>query len=117
MVKICVDNVMLHGLHGLYNGEPLTGGQFEVSVHVSFDDTDIEFNNLRDTISYVSLFEIVKLRMATPTQLLEKVAMDILDEIRDRFPVITASWISIHKLQPPIVQFEGRVGVVMSREY
>jgi len=117
MVKICVDNLILHGLHGLYNGEPLTGGQFEVSVHVSYDDAGISFDDLQDTISYVSLFEIVKLRMATPTLLLEKVAKDILDEIHHRFPIVTATWISIHKLQPPIVQFQGKVGVVMSREY
>ncbi len=108
---------MLHGFHGLYNGEPLTGGQFEVSLHVSYDDTGVAFELLQDAISYVTLFEIVKLRMSQPTPLLEKVAKDILDEVRERFPVVSASWISIHKLQPPIEQFEGRVGIVMSRDY
>jgi dihydroneopterin aldolase len=55
--------------------------------------------------------------MSEPTPLLEKVAKQILDDIHENFTVIRFSRISIYKLQPPIPQFQGRVGVEMTRDY
>jgi 7,8-dihydroneopterin aldolase/epimerase/oxygenase len=117
MLTIFLDKAIFHGLHGLYSGEPLVGGDFEVSVQASFDDAGLLFDQLSDTVSYVSLFEIVKKRMSEPTPLLEKVARLILDDIHEAHKMIRFARISIYKLQPPIPRFQGRVGIEMTREY
>jgi len=117
MVIIKLEQVRFHAFHGLYPGESLVGGEFEINLDVEYDDTGISFESLNNTISYVSLFDIVKLRMKSPAPLLEKIGKDILDEIFSRYPFIKSSRISIYKLQPPVVQFQGRLGVSLNRKY
>ena len=117
MVTVSVDQLKLHAFHGVYSGEPLVGGDFEVNLDVDYEEANLGFDKLDDTISYVALIDILKLRMESPTQLLEKVAKLISDDIKRTFPQITASRISIYKLQAPIARFQGRVGVVISRVY
>ena len=117
MVTVKLEQVMFHAFHGMYPGEDLVGGQFEVNLDVTYDDSNLSFETLSNTISYVSLFDIVKMRMKSPSPLLEKIGKDILDEIIARYPFIKSSRISIYKLQAPVVQFRGRLGVALSREY
>ena len=117
MVTIILDQVRLHAFHGLYSGEPLVGGDFEVNLKVQYEAAGKNFDTLDDTISYVELLNIVKERMKEPTPLLEKVGKLILDDIYHKFPYIKSSVISILKLQPPIPQFQGRVGISLNRVY
>ncbi|RYY17872.1 MAG: dihydroneopterin aldolase [Chitinophagaceae bacterium] len=117
MVVIKLDQVKLHAFHGVYSGEPLVGGDFEVNLEVEYDDAGIAFDALQDTISYVSLFDLVNSRMKVPTPLLEKVGKLILDDVFDMFPFIKSSRISIFKLQAPIPNFQGRVGISLNRVY
>lgn len=117
MVTIKLEQVRFHAYHGLYPGESLVGGEFEIDLDVEYDDTGISFESLKSTISYVSLFDIVRLRMKSPAPLLEKIGKDILDEIFDRYPFIKSSRISIYKMQPPIFQFQGKLGISLNRKY
>src|SRR6478735_4105045 len=111
MVIIKLDQLKLHAYHGVYSGEPLVGGEFEVNLEVEYEEAGLNFDKLEDTISYVDLIELVKTRMKVPTPLLEKVGKHVLDDIFHKFPFIKSSRISIYKLQPPIPQFQGRVGI------
>jgi dihydroneopterin aldolase len=117
MVTIKLDQVKLHAFHGLDSGEPLVGGDFEVNLDVQYEDDGVNFDMLEDTISYVELLDLVNARMKVPTPLLEKVGKLILDDIYHRFPFIKSSRITILKLQPPIPQFQGRVGISLNRVY
>jgi dihydroneopterin aldolase len=117
MVTIKLDQVRLHAFHGLFSGEPLVGGDFEVNLDVQYEEGAKNFDLLEDTISYVELLELVNARMKVPTPLLEKVGKLILDDIYHEFPFIKSSSISIFKLQPPIPQFQGRVGISLNRVY
>jgi dihydroneopterin aldolase len=117
MLTIKLEQVKLHGLHGVYSGEPLAGGEFEINLEVDFEDEGIEFNSLSDTISYVTLLDLVKKRMSVPTPLLEKLGKLILDDIFLIFPFIKGARLNITKLQAPIAAFQGRVGVSLNRVY
>ena len=117
MVVVKLDQLKLHAFHGVYTGEPVVGGDFEVNLEVAYDEGGAGFDNLDDTISYVELLDLVNARMKVPTPLLEKVARLILDDIYLRYPFIKSSRISIIKLQPPIPQFQGRVGISLNRVY
>jgi len=117
MVNVKVEGMILHGFHGVYNGEPVAGGDFEINLSVAYEEGGVNFDALGDTISYVDLIDLIKIRMKTPTPLLEKVAKLILDDVATAFPIIKSATISIFKLQAPIARFQGRVGVSMSRIY
>lgn len=117
MVTVKLDQVRLHAFHGVYAGEPVAGGDFEVNLDVEYEDAGLNFDSLEDTISYVALLDIVKSHMNVATPLLEKVAKLILDNIILQFPFAKNARISIYKLQAPIAGFQGRVGISLMRVY
>ena len=117
MVTIQLQNIRLHAFHGIHEEERKTGSLYEVDMHVNYKEGNARFNSLANTISYVDLFELIKQRMLLPTPLLEKVCLDIIEDVQISFPFINAVSISIYKLHPPIENFEGRVGVTISRKF
>lgn len=117
MVSIELHNLRLHAYHGLYEGESKTGSAYEVNVKVTYDEGSVQFDDIRNTINYVDVFEIVKNRMAVPTPLLEKVAEGIIRRIKHQYPFAYDVTISIYKLEPPIEGIQGKIGITMRKEW
>ncbi len=116
MLKISLNKVRFFAYHGVYPGEDVTGGHFEVDLHVRFPETKLVYN-LDDTVNYEELFNIVKERMEETTALLETIAMEIADTIKQKFPGIMEINITISKLHPPIPNFQGAVSVSYEKKY
>jgi dihydroneopterin aldolase len=117
MVVIELNQVMLHALHGVYEGENLTGSNYEVNVRVVYEEGDSTFDDLKNTINYVEILEIVKQRMRMATGLLEKVADGIIRNIRHQYPFTTEISITIYKLEPPVENFQGKIGVTLHKKF
>ena len=117
MLTVELQNILFHAFHGIYAGEPKVGGDFEVNLKVSFDEQGKDPESLTDSVNYVRLYELVKFRMKQPTRLLEKLCHDILFEIKAEFPFINEAHLSIYKLQAPVENFQGRLGVTLSKSW
>ena len=117
MVTIELQNIRLHAYHGIYEGEKKTGGPYDVSIKVIYDEGDSRFDNLEKTINYVDVFGIIQQGMKTPLPLLEQVAQGILEEIKQRWPFAVEIMVSVYKLEPPIENFQGRVGVTIHKQF
>ena len=117
MVFIELNNLKFHAFHGVYEGEKKTGGPFEVSIKVGYEERINSFDRLDDTINYEEIFSIVKQYMQVATPLLEKVAQNILNKIRQRFPFTKELTVSIYKLEAPIQNFQGRVGITVEKKF
>ena len=59
-------------------------------------------DELKDTIDYVSLLDIVKKEMLSPSKLLENVVKRVVDKIFLVFPKINKVSLEVSKLNPPI---------------
>ena len=118
MLTIELQQIKLHAFHGLYPGEERLGSPYEVNLKVTCPEpADGAYHELSDTVNYAGLYEILKSRMLVPTPLLETVADAVLNDIKKQYPRIQQAEISIYKLQPPIVHFEGRVGITLNRSF
>lgn len=117
MVVIELQQVRLQAFHGVYAGEEKTGSTYEVNVRVAYDEGDTTFDDLKNTIDYVKLLNIVKQRMKVSTGLLEKVADGVIREIKDRYPFTTEITISIYKLDAPVENFQGKIGVTLHKKF
>lgn len=117
MVSIQLQHIRLHAFHGLYKGEEKLGSEYELSLQVTYDETNINFSHLSNTIDYARLFDIVKERMAIPSNLLENVCEDILKKVKEQYPFAAEATISLWKLHAPIAQFRGKVGVTMHKKF
>ena len=81
MLTVHLANLRFFAHHGAYDGEPETGGGFEVDLHVKYEEKKIKFNDLKNVLNYEALWQIVKKRMAMPTPLLEEIAESIIRKI------------------------------------
>lgn len=117
MLTVHLNDLRFFARHGVFDGEPLAGSEFEVQLQVSYDEKDIRFNDLNNVLDYVELYDIVKKRMAMPTPLVEEIAESIIRKIRHEYSFVKEVSISIFKLQPPIENFQGKVGVTLQKKF
>ena len=118
MLTIELSKLRFHAYHGLYHEEKKLGGDFEVNVTVIHQPVKIPVLHINETIDYTAVYNLVKEIMQRAQPLLETVATMIAAEILKRFSHAEEAIVSITKLNPPMLAFEGRVGVkyVLTRE-
>lgn len=117
MVTVHLHQLIMHAFHGLYAEEHSTGNNYELNLDVTYEENNSRFENIQDTISYEDLFAIVKRLMREPASLLEKVCEGIIRTIKHEFPAVREVAISMYKLQPPIENLQGKVGVTMRKKF
>ncbi len=116
MITIHLHDLIFFAFHGLHEEEKILGNKYEVNADVSFDALDT-ITRLDQTVDYAIVYEIIKKRMAIPTDLLEIVTQEMTHEIQKSFPLVRTVNISIKKKYPPIVSIEGSVGISYKKEY
>lgn len=117
MLSVHLYDLNFHAFHGLYEGEALVGNDFRLNLTVSYDDDRIKTDDLRSLINYEELFDIVKKRMAIRSDLLEEVAEAIILKVRHKFSIAKEISISIFKMNAPMENFQGKVGITMKRTF
>ena len=117
MLSVQLYDLVFHAFHGVYEGEAKVGNNYQVNVVVSYDEKNVKFDTLRSVINYEELYEIIKKRMAIPSALLEEVAEAIILKIRHQYSIIQEITISIYKIQPPIENFQGKVGITLQKKF
>jgi dihydroneopterin aldolase len=55
--------------------------------------------------------------MQVPLPLLEQVALGIIGEIKQRWPPAVDIMVSVYKLEPPIENFQGKIGVTIHKQF
>jgi dihydroneopterin aldolase len=111
MLSIHLHNITFFSYHGIHDEERILGSEFELNITVKHSPKQLPVKHLSDTIDYISVYELVKKRMETPTALLETLATDIARQILYTFALAESVHLSIRKLHPPVAQFRGSVGV------
>jgi dihydroneopterin aldolase len=117
MVTIELQKLRLRAFHGLYEGEEKVGSLYEVNVKVMYEEGNNTFDSLENTVNYVRVFEIVQQRMKMPMPLLEKVANGIIHAIQQQYPFVREIGVSLYKLEAPIENFQGKLGVSIRKEF
>ncbi len=111
MLTIHLHNLLFNAHHGLYAEEQLLGNEFEVYITIQHIPISAQIIALDQTINYAAVYDLVKKRMNTPTPLLETLAQELCQSILENFIQAESVFFSIKKLNPPIPQFQGNVGV------
>ena len=115
MVTVELQNVILHAYHGIHEGEENVGSEYQVNLQVKFDEVNADFDSLEKTISYADLFDMLRQRMLVRVPLIEKAADGIIRHIKHQYPMTKEVILSIYKLQPPVENFQGKLGVTIHR--
>lgn len=107
-VEIKVDRLRLFARHGVLPQERVVGNDFEVTVtaQVEMSDESLACDDLKGTLSYAAIVDVVKREMGVPSQLLEHVAWRIGRSLRKEHPEVTECRVTVAKLLPPIACVE-----------
>ncbi|NLI72272.1 MAG: dihydroneopterin aldolase [Bacteroidales bacterium] len=103
MSKISLQNMKFHAYHGCLDFEKRDGNTFLVSVEMELDTSFAEeTDNLKDTLNYQEVYDVIKREMEIPSNLIEHVGRRILNAIKESFPEIKSLKVKLSKLNPPL---------------
>ncbi len=103
MGKIKLTNIRTFSYHGCLIEESKIGSDYRVDLEIKTDLRKSELtDDLKDTVDYVLLNQIVTDEMAIRSNLLEHVAKRIIDSSMAKIPTLEYIKISVSKLNPPI---------------
>jgi len=101
--QIEVKGIKCYAYHGCLPEETKIGGHYLVDIIIEYDfSLALQSDELKHTICYSELSEIVQNEMKTPSKLIEHVAGRIFNKINSTFNNIIYLNIKVTKLSPPI---------------
>jgi len=116
IMTIQLNNVEFYGYHGLYKEELKLGNTFIVNLSIEFIPVVTKINEIKETIDYVVVYNLVKERMLTPTLLLETVVEDIATSIFENFHIAQKVKIEIAKKKVFINSLNGNMSVSLTKK-
>lgn len=103
MAIIAVEGMKFYAFHGVYEAEKVIGSDYMVDVYVqTVIAAAAKADEVETTINYESIFQICKLEMREPRQLLETVVNGIFQRMKGQFADMTALRVRVRKLNPPL---------------
>ena len=116
MGLIKIEGIRVFSYHGHLPEEAILGGHFIVNVWVTLDTSKVEkTDNLKDTIDYVKIIEIVEEQMAIRANMIEVPAKRIVDSILTLQKAQKVK-IEVEKAQPPIDSVFDKISVTIEAE-
>lgn len=117
LVTIHLNNLRFFAYHGLYEEEKQLGNEFELNIVISFISKKEIIEHMSDTINYATIYELAKKEMLQPRELLETFLSQLAEKIKEKFPETTALKMTLYKLQMPLNNFKGKIGVEIEKNY
>ena len=117
LITLHLEKLSFFAYHGLYEEEKKLGNEFELNISVSFFSTKPVISDIDETINYAAIYDLAKNEMLQPKELLETFLSQLAEKIKEQFPEIVKLKMSLYKLQMPLTNFKGRIGVELEKEY
>ncbi|MEI6585999.1 MAG: dihydroneopterin aldolase [Sediminibacterium sp.] len=111
MLTIHLDAVKFYAYHGIFKEEKTLGNNYVVDIKIEVSTNNQIVQSISETIDYAEVFNMLQKRMQIPTPLLETIATDFCYTILNKFQLASSIDFSIKKMNPPIEEFIGNVGV------
>lgn len=112
---ILLNNVRFHAFHGVLHQERTVGADFTISLRLSADVWEAVWTDeLKHTISYAEVYNIVAQEINIPSALLEHVAGRIAKRLFETFPTLCHLWLCLIKDHPPLEGQCNGMGIEIS---
>ena len=101
--KIIFENLKIYAYHGVLPEEKILGTYYILNLEIHADlSKAAESDDLKDTINYAEINDILHSEMAIPSQLLEHVVGRIIKNLKNTFSKITFIKMRLSKRSPPM---------------
>ena len=112
-----LNSIRFFAEHGMYEEEKRVGNEFEVDVSIACESPKELVTSIEQTVDYTEVYRILQEEFAKRQFFIETVAKKVADKLKHQFPEIETVKISIRKLNPPITNFSGSVGITYSKSF
>ncbi|MDA9151677.1 dihydroneopterin aldolase [Schleiferiaceae bacterium] len=101
--RIDLESQREYAYHGCLDEEAMIGSEYRIDLSVFADlYRSAQSDELKDTVDYVALRQIISEEMAIRAKLLETVAARIVQRIFSQHPQVARAEVKVCKLNPPI---------------
>ena len=101
--RIVLDSMEFRALHGCYELERKVGNRFRVDLELTTELGDVAAeDSVEKAVNYLEVDGVVREQMAVTQRTIERVAMNIIEALYDRFPAIRHVKCTVAKLAPPL---------------
>ena len=106
-----------HAFHGCYELEQISGSHFEVSLRITTPLGEVAAaDDVNKAVNYLTVYELVRQRIAVTRYTIECVAQDIIDTLLVHFSQIAKVECTVVKIAPPLGGKVRRVSVTLTGE-
>ena len=113
LYTIDLQGMEFHAFHGCYDLEQRVGNRFEVTLSITTELGGIAAHDaVEEAVNYLTVYEIVRERMAVTQRTIERVATNIIEALHARFPAVRHVRCTVAKLAPPLGGKIARFGDV-----
>ena len=108
LYTIDLQGMEFHAFHGCYDA------LFEVTLSITTELGGIAAHDaVEEAVNYLTVYEIVRERMAVTQRTIERVATNIIEALHARFPAVRHVRCTVAKLAPPLGGKIARVSVTL----
>ncbi|MBR5850723.1 MAG: dihydroneopterin aldolase [Alistipes sp.] len=108
--SINLDRMEFRAYHGCYDLEQVVGNHFTVDLELKAHLGEVAAqDDVRLAVNYLTVYEIVREVMTIKQRTIERVAVNIISALRERFPQLIGVRCTVTKVAPPL---GGKVGSV-----
>lgn len=115
MGMISIEGMEFFAYHGCFAEEQVIGTRFIVDLDFETDTSAASASDdLKQTVNYQSVYQLVKVEMEIKSHLLEHVAARIIGSVLRKHPMIESIKVKVSKLNPPLGGKTDAVNVTLS---
>ncbi|MGB0165331.1 MAG: dihydroneopterin aldolase [Luteibaculum sp.] len=115
LAKLHIENLEVFAYHGCMEEEAMVGTRFTVDLALHYDLLNAALSDkLEDAVDYGAISELVKKELLHRNNLIETVALRLVNKIKERFKSVEKVDIKLTKHAPPINANVSSVAVSLS---
>lgn len=117
MAYIELEEMEFHAFHGCFKEERVVGNKFIVTLGFEYNSTKAQMSdNIKDTINYQLVYDLVNEEMKIQSHLLENLAQRIADKVIKNFSAIEMLKIKVSKNNPSMGGKMKTVSISLERK-
>lgn len=114
LYTIRLQDMEFKAYHGCYDLEQRVGNRFNVALVITAHLGEVaERDAVELAVNYLTVYEVVRSQMAITQRTIERVAQNIIEAVKERFPQVVELECTVAKLAPPLGGKIGRVSVTL----
>ena len=103
MGKVSLEGIEFHAYHGAFPEESILGNRFTLDLELNTDFSEaMEKDELKYTVDYVKLYQLIKKRMDVKVKLLEHLGHLIVKDILEVYPDVKNIKLTLKKHHPSL---------------